>query len=67
MTNNPFDQFSKQLFEELLTPLGDVRINYEVPGVSRFIDIYFIPLSQPIINPISLGLLSRITLTPCLL
>ncbi len=44
-----------------------MRINYEVPGVSRFIDIYFIPLSQPIINPISLGLLSRITLTPCLL
>jgi hypothetical protein len=34
MTKNPFDQFSKQLFAEFLSSLGEVRINYEIPGVS---------------------------------
>jgi hypothetical protein len=35
MTKNPFDQFSKQLFETFLSPLGEVKINYEVPRNSR--------------------------------
>jgi hypothetical protein len=67
MTKNPFDQFSKQLFEAFLAPLGEVRINYEVPGEPRFIDILFAPFPQPHTNPEELGLLSRIASVPCLL
>ena len=67
MTKNPFDQFSKQLFEAFLAPLGEVRINYEVPGEPRFIDILFAPFPQPHTNPQELGLLSRIASVPCLL
>jgi hypothetical protein len=67
MTKNPFDQFSKQFFEAFLTPLGNVRTSFEVPGESRFIDILFIPFPQPNINPEELGLLSRIAAKPCLL
>ncbi|MBW4505027.1 MAG: flagellar assembly protein H [Scytonematopsis contorta HA4267-MV1] len=67
MTKNPFDQFSKQFFEAFLTPLGNVRTSFEVPGESRFIDILFVPFPQPNINPEELGLLSRIAAKPCLL
>ena len=46
MTKNPFDQFSKQLFAEFLSSLGEVRINYEIPGEPRFVDIWFTPSTQ---------------------
>lgn len=36
ISRTPFDQFSKQYLEELLTPLGQVEISREVPGESRF-------------------------------
>jgi hypothetical protein len=67
MTRTPFDQFSKQLLEEFLAPLGEVIPNMEVPGESRFVDICFAPSQQPIANPDTLGLLGRIAKTPCLL
>ena len=67
MTKNPFDQFSKQFFEEFLSPYGEVKINDEVPGESTFIDIYFVPTVQPTEIPESLGLLRRIASTPCLI
>lgn len=67
MTRTPFDQFSKQLLEEFLTPLGEVIPNMEVPGESRFVDIWFNPSQQPSVNPETLGLLGRIASTPCLL
>lgn len=68
MTKNPFDQFSKQFFEEFLSPLGEVRINYEIPGEPKFVDIWFTPSTQPTIDPPQqLGILARIAATPCLL
>lgn len=66
MTRKPFDQFSKQLLEEFLTPLGEVIPNMEVPGESRFVDIWFAP-SESKISPEALGLLGRIARNPCLL
>jgi hypothetical protein len=67
MTKNPFDQFSKQFFEELLSPFGEVRINYEIPGEPRFVDIWFIPSNQTTASSIELGILARIAENPCLL
>lgn len=45
MTRTPFDQLSKQLMEELLSPYGQVHINKEVLGEARYIDLWFSPLS----------------------
>jgi hypothetical protein len=42
MTRQPFDEFSKQLFEALLTPYGRVSVDRTVPGESRRIDIYLV-------------------------
>ncbi|BAZ69601.1 hypothetical protein NIES4106_43740 [Fischerella sp. NIES-4106] len=65
MTRIPFDQLSKQFLEEFLTPLGKVERSLEVPGESRFVDIWFVPSSQPATNPVDLGLLGRMATTPC--
>ncbi|MEO1560800.1 MAG: hypothetical protein AAFS12_14660 [Cyanobacteria bacterium J06632_19] len=67
MTKNPFDQFSKQFFEEFLSPLGEVRINYEIPGEPKFVDIWFTPSTVPKTNLEDLGILAKIAATPCLL
>ncbi|WP_407884263.1 hypothetical protein, partial [Scytonema sp. NUACC26] len=67
MTKNPFDQFSKQYFEEFLSPLGEVRINYEIPGEPRFVDIWFTPSTDVTTAAQALGILARIAATPCLL
>jgi Domain of unknown function (DUF4351) len=67
MTRSPFDQFSKQILEEFLSPLGIVNINREVPGEARWIDVWFEPSAQPDIDSATLGLLGRIAATPCLL
>ncbi len=67
MTKNPFDQFSKQYFEEFLSPLGEVRTNYEILGEPRFVDIWFTPSTVLTTSPQELGILARIAATPCLL
>ncbi len=67
MTRTPFDQFSKQFLEELLTLVGEVKPTLEVPGEPRFVDIWFAPFQQPTVNPQTLGLLGRIATTACLL
>ncbi|NJM17884.1 MAG: hypothetical protein HC836_05370 [Richelia sp. RM2_1_2] len=67
MARNPFDQFSKQFFEEFLSPLGQVRINYEIPGEAKFVDIWFIPSTPLETVQQDLGILNRIAQTPCLL
>ncbi len=67
MTKNPFDSFSKQLLEEVLAPIGTVKITLEVPGESQYVDVYFEPSVPPVIAPQDLGLLGRIAQTPCLL
>ncbi|WP_404790166.1 hypothetical protein [Altericista sp. CCNU0014] len=67
MTRNKFDQFSKEFLEELLSPLGTVEKSLEVLGTSRLVDLYFAPALQTEAEPQTLGLLSRIAATPCLL
>jgi Domain of unknown function (DUF4351) len=67
MTKNPFDQFSKQLLEEVLAPFGTVEISLEVTGEAQFVDVFFEPSSTQVIAPQALGLLGRIAQTPCLL
>jgi hypothetical protein len=67
MARNPFDQFSKQLLEEVLAPYGTVEISLEVTGESQFVDVFFEPSSSSAIAPQGLGLLGRIAQTPCLL
>lgn len=67
MFKNPFDQFSKQLLEQVLSPFGTVETSHEVSGEAQFVDVYFEPSSHPGISADELGLLGRITQTPCLL
>jgi hypothetical protein len=45
MAKNPFDSFSKQLLEEVLSPYGAVEVSREVPGESQFVNVYFEPSS----------------------
>jgi hypothetical protein len=67
MTQVPFDQLSKQYLEEFLAPLGMVQRNLEVPGESKFVDVWFVPTLPSSSTVGDLGLLGRIIQTPCLL
>ncbi|MBF2014772.1 MAG: hypothetical protein IGS23_06100 [Rivularia sp. T60_A2020_040] len=67
MSKNPFDQFAKQFFETFLTPLGEVRTNFEVPGEPKFIDIWFSPSHPPGVITEDLGFIAKIATLPCLL
>ena len=60
MTRTPHDNFAKDYFEELLSPLGKVQISRVVTDEARQIDILFSPSSPPIVPPESLGLLGRL-------
>jgi hypothetical protein len=62
MAQNPFDQLAKQYLEDVLTPIGQVTCNLEIPGESKFVDVFFNPTQPP---PDDLGLLGRIIQTPC--
>lgn len=65
MTQTPFDQMSKQYLEEVLTPFGIVQRQYEVPGESKFIDVWFVPqVNTAAIG--QLGLLGRMLQGPSL-
>ncbi|NET55214.1 MAG: hypothetical protein F6K47_03140, partial [Symploca sp. SIO2E6] len=65
MTRTPFDQFSKQLLEELLNPLGIVERSFEIPGEVRQADVYFVPKPQTTTTLPNLGLLGQIATIPC--
>jgi hypothetical protein len=65
VTRQPHDQFAKSLLSEFLNPWGQVEISREVSDEPRFIDLYFQPNPQQ--DPSPLGLLGRMTQTPCLL
>ena len=67
MAKNPFDSFSKQFLEELLSPYRAVEVSREVPGESQFIDVYFEPSCPTPKAATELGLLGRVAQTPCLL
>jgi hypothetical protein len=66
MTRQPFDEFSKQLFETLLTPYGQVTVDRSFPGESRRIDIYFEPTQFAQLNVDELGLLAELSTTKSL-
>jgi len=67
MSQHPFDQLSKQLFEELLKPFGEVEISKEVPGESHFIYLYFSPSPKSELDQSELGLLGKMVERPCLI
>lgn len=67
MTQIPFDQLAKEFLKEFLTPLGRAERSLEVPGESKFVDVWFEPALQPTIDSDTLGLLGRIATTPCLI
>ena len=58
MSSKPYDQFSKELLEELLSPLGRVEVNKQVTDEARFVDVLF--TSTPTAQAQNLGLLGRI-------
>jgi hypothetical protein len=64
MAQNSFDQLSKQYLEEFLAPIGQVIRNLEIPGEAKFVDVFFNPDPNLIIDP-ELGLLGRIIQTTC--
>ena len=41
--HQPHDKFAKEFLEELLAPLGEVKINREVTDETRFVDVLFSP------------------------
>lgn len=67
MAKNPFDLFSKQLLEEVLSPYGTVEISLEVPGESQFVDVFFEPSIPSAIALREIGILGRMGQTACLL
>jgi hypothetical protein len=71
MTQSPFDSLAKQYLEDFLTPIGTVdglrptigHREYEIPGESKYVDVWFTP-NKPITEPIDdLGLLGAIVLS----
>jgi len=58
--HQPHDKFAKEFLEELLAPIGEVKINKEVTDATRFVDVLFLPSPQA--QAESLGLLGRIAL-----
>jgi hypothetical protein len=67
VTRQPHDQFAKQYLKALLEPLGTVEISREIPGETLQIDLIFEPSPEPPSNSPTLGLLSQLAATPCLL
>ena len=67
MAQNPLDQLSKQYLEELLAPYGSVKRQYEIPGESKFVDLWFVPVATTTAPATELGLLGRLTQSKVLL
>ncbi len=67
MTQSPFDQLAKSYLEEFLKPIGIVERQYEVPGESKYVDIWFIPNRDRKELIDDLGLLGEMAKTPCLI
>jgi hypothetical protein len=59
MTIKPFDQFNKRLFQELLSPFGQVIPNLAVSGEERMIDVFFAPHPGVVPDPGELGNLAQ--------
>jgi hypothetical protein len=67
MTTKPFDQFNKRLFQELLSPFGQVTSNFAVPGEERAVDIFFVPNIDRRPDSNELGRLASMLNQPALL
>ena len=67
MSRTPFDAFCKQFLETFLSPIGTVNINREIPGESRWVDVWFEPNVPGALDSTDLGLLGRIATTRCLI
>jgi Domain of unknown function (DUF4351) len=67
MTQSPFDQLAKSYLEEFLKPIGTVERQYEVPGETKYVDIWFIPDRDRKESIDDLGLLGEMAKTPCLI
>jgi hypothetical protein len=67
MTTKPFDQFNKSLFQELLSPCGQVIPNFAVLGEERAIDVFFAPFPDIEPDPAELGVLATMAQKPALL
>lgn len=53
--SKPFDRFNKRLFQELLSPFGQVIPNMAVIGNERMVDVCFIPNDDVIPDVEELG------------
>ena len=67
MTRFIHDKFAKDYLEELLTTFGTVQAPRSVSAEVREIDVWFEPAPISKGNPEVLGLLGRLTATPCIL
>ena len=69
ITQQPYDQFSKQFFNELFGALkGEIKINYEVHAERRYVDVYWLPSPKAAKTDFqALGLLGRMVSQSCLL
>ncbi|MCU0569864.1 MAG: flagellar assembly protein H [Oculatellaceae cyanobacterium Prado106] len=67
MTTKPFDQFNKRLFQELLSPFGQVIPDLAVLGEERLIDVFFAPFPGATPDFSELGVLAQMVTQPALL
>ncbi|MFB2934866.1 DUF4351 domain-containing protein [Aerosakkonemataceae cyanobacterium BLCC-F154] len=67
MTKFVYDQFAKQYLEELLSPLGSVKISRDVTAEVREIDVLFVPQNQNEIVIKTLGILGKIAATTAII
>jgi hypothetical protein len=67
MTTKPFDQFNKRLFQELLSPFGQVIPDLAVLGEERLIDVFFAPYPGAVPDFAELGILAQMVTQPALL
>jgi hypothetical protein len=67
MTNKPFDKFNKRVFQELLSPFGQVFPEFGILGEGRRIDVFFAPYPGVVTDVSELGYLAEMTRQPALL
>ena len=65
MTRNIHDSFAKEWMKELLGDFGEVKVEREIAGEVRTIDIVFFPDPELRSNLIGLGLMGKILDSPC--
>jgi hypothetical protein len=58
MTNKPFDKFNKRVFQELLSPCGQVFPEFGILGEGRRIDVFFAPCPGVVTDVSELGYLA---------